>query len=291
MYDFGVGRWASARESLEEGIQIAERLGAWRDRDYGLKLRGLLSIYQGDFAQGARLDGECYASARRRHDAQMKACGLQGLIDHALVGGQLDTALDLAEEAVALAGETEDYLAQLWTNGVLGLVRLRRGEQLLALQAADTAARFISGCPPMGLWTRDGYTGVAEVYLTLWEAGNPEYARPARQACTAIRKYARVFPIGGPSVGLYQGLAEWLGGHPTRAAQAWQKGLVVAERLAMPPDQARLHYEIGRHLPTQDPARCQHLERACALFEQMGATYDLARATEALRASDGHGKG
>jgi hypothetical protein len=92
-------------------------------------------------------------------------------------------------------------------------------------------------------------------------------------------------------VGLYQGLAEWLGGHPTRAAQAWQKGLVAAERLAMPPDQARLHYEIGRHLPTQDPARCQHLERACALFEQMGATYDLARATEALRASAGHGKG
>jgi eukaryotic-like serine/threonine-protein kinase len=50
----------------------------------------------------------------------------------------------------------------------------------------------------------------------------------------------------------------------------------------MPYDQARLHYEIGRHLPTDDPARGKHLEHACALFEQMGATYDLARAAEAL---------
>src|SRR5206468_1928297 len=160
--------------------------------------------------------------------------------------------------------------------------RLRKGEQALALQAADKAARLIAGGSPMGYWTRNAYAGVAEVYLTLWEAGDREYARPARQACAALRKYARVFPIAEPPAGLHQGLAEWLDGRPSRARLAWQKSLAAAERLAMPLDQGRAHYEIGRHLPTHDAARRQHLERACALFEQIGATYYLARADEAL---------
>jgi hypothetical protein len=32
----------------------------------------------------------------------------------------------------------------------------------------------------------NGYAGAAEAYLARWEAGNPEYAPPARQACAAI---------------------------------------------------------------------------------------------------------
>ena len=129
------------------------------------------------------------------------------------------------------------------------------------------------------------------LYLTLWEAGDREYARPARQACAAMRKYARVFPIGEPPAGLYQGLLEWLDGRTTRAMRAWEKGLAAAERLAMPHDRGLLHYEIGRHLPAHDPARRQHMERAGALFEQIGATYDLARASEALERSAQGGTG
>ena len=131
-------------------------------------------------------------------------------------------------------------------------------------------------------WTRNGYAGAAEVYLALWEAGNPEYARAARQACAASRKYARVFPIGEAWAGLYQGLAAWLDGHPARALRAWQKGLAAAERLAMLDEEGRAYYEIGRHLPAGAPARRQHLERACALFQRLGARYDLARADRAL---------
>ena len=279
--DFGAGRWARAQASLEEATEMYERLGDWRRRDEILKLRALLCMHRGDLARAIQLEAECYASALRRGDMSTQACALQTQIQRALAVGQLDEARDLAEDAAALADKTADHLARFWTHGLLAVVRLRRGELVLALEAADAAARLIEGKPSMGPWTRDGYAG-AEVYLALWEDGKTEYAQPARQACAAMRRFARVFPIGEAQASLYQGLAEWLSGRQVRARRAWQKGLVAAERLDMPHDQGRLHFEIGRHLPALDPTRRQHLECACALFEHVGATDDLARAAEAL---------
>jgi hypothetical protein len=291
MQDIGVGQWASARASLGEATEIADRLGDWRRGDQSRNLLGFVAICAGELARAARMSTDLRATARRRGDVQMELAALQWLVEHAVVAGTADGAVDLAEEAVALAAGTADRLEQLVTKGLVALARLRRGEQGQALQAANEAARLIALGAPMGAWTRSAYAAVAEVYLTHWEAGNREAARPARKACAAMRRYARVFVIGEPQAGLYQGLAEWQGGQPARAMRAWQEGLVAAERLAMPHDRGRLHFEIGRHLLAQDPAGREHLERACALFEQIGATYYLGRAVEALGHSAESGQG
>jgi hypothetical protein len=104
----------------------------------------------------------------------------------------------------------------------------------------------------------------------------------ARRACKALFSYARVFPIGRPRAYLWQGLFEWLSGRPTQAHQLWRKSLAAAERLDMPYAQGLAHFEIGRHLPPDDPNRSKHLTQACRLFIQLGAAYDLQRAQEAL---------
>ena len=69
-------------------------------------------------------------------------------------------------------------------------------------------------------------------------------------------------------------LYSWQYGRTSAAFNKWQKSLKYALRKAMP-FEARQVYEIGRHLPTADPARKGHLISACEIFERIGATYDL----------------
>jgi hypothetical protein len=55
---------------------------------------------------------------------------------------------------------------------------------------------------------------------------------------------------------------------------AWNKSLNTAERLAMPYEQGRAHYELGRHLPPGHPARREHLTQACEIFTGIGASHE-----------------
>ncbi len=54
----------------------------------------------------------------------------------------------------------------------------------------------------------------------------------------------------------------------------------------MPYEQGLAHYEIGRHLAVDDPARQAHLARAAEIFGQLEAAYDLRRVHEALTVMD-----
>jgi hypothetical protein len=286
----GVGQWARAEASAQEALDIAERLGDWRHAEQCRALLWFAVFYGGELARAAQLGTDIRASARRRGDTQMEVAGLLVTTMYALAADTPDRAVELAEENAALA-RGAPRAEHFGTKGLLALARMHRGEPLLALQTADEAAQLIARDAPMPVMTRMGYEAVAEVYLTHWEAGHRAAARPARQACAAFRAYARAYPIGEAPFARCQGLAEWLDGRPSRARRAWQKSLAAAERLAMPLDEGRAHYELGRHLPAEDPARREHLERACALFEQMGATYYLAHAAEALERSAESGTG
>jgi hypothetical protein len=138
---------------------------------------------------------------------------------------------------------------------------------------------------PASYYLIEGYAGFAEVYLALWEASGGQMpdrraalARQARQACEALAHYARTFAIGQPRMWLCQGRAHWLAGRPASAHQAWQKGLVAAERLAMPYEQVLLHYTIGRH--SMGLQRREHLQQAEDIARRLNTAHDLARIAE-----------
>ena len=144
---------------------------------------------------------------------------------------------------------------------------------------------MISELQPRGPYTLYGYAGIAETYLTLWENSSADddataLAKKARQACNALQRFARVFPIGRPRAYLYQGWYEWLSGNRARAHKTWQQSVAAAERLAMPYEEGLAHYEIGRH--REGAARQHHLARACEIFARLGASYDLSRAQSAV---------
>jgi hypothetical protein len=173
---------------------------------------------------------------------------------------------------------------------MLGLAQLHRAEYGHAAETAQVGANLITRNSLAGVWTMEGFAGVAETYLSLWEAAHndqrtrvePEVlAISARRGCNALRAFARIFPIAQPRAWLCQGWYNWLAGDAVRADRAWQRSLQIAQQLAMPYEQARAHYELGRHA-ARDVQRQTHLQSACDGFARLGAMTDQARAALAL---------
>jgi class 3 adenylate cyclase/tetratricopeptide (TPR) repeat protein len=292
LYHFSVGRWSEGRARLQQAVEIAHRVGDWRRWEESSTQLSVLEYYQGHFAHAAKQFEEVWTAARRRGNDQGQAWGLCGQAVSVLRLGRTDEAAALLEEATALREERIGRTEAIWVYGSLAVARWRHCEQALALQAAADAMRLIIHSQPLANYALEGYAGAAEVYLAQWKASSDApaairvaHAKLARQACKSLHRYARVLPIGQPRAWLLQGTADWLEGKLPRASKAWQKSLAAAERLAMPYEEGLAHYELGRHLGTEDPARAVHLARACEIFAQLAAAYDLERARAASEAS------
>jgi hypothetical protein len=177
-------------------------------------------------------------------------------------------------------GDTAQGLALLGSHRaatVRPLARLYLGEPREAL-AALPAALVLARGRPIKCWTLERFALPAEVALALREAGldlsgaeRDHLHRIEREALAAVRRFARIFPIGVPREAHLRGLSVWLDGDAARARRAWGEALAAAQRLEMPWDEARVRLDLGRH-GVEDPA--QHLERAAALFQDVGAFDD-----------------
>jgi class 3 adenylate cyclase/tetratricopeptide (TPR) repeat protein len=284
-FDISVGNWTPAREAFTEGLRIAQQLGDQRRWNELATMQAQVLYHQGEFSRLAEWSAEMAAMASHADDPHRKALVLLVEAWHLLPQGRADAAVPRLQEATELLAGRGSRADEILSDGVLALACLRRHDEERARLAAGRAARLIEQSQPAAVHIFEGYACVAEVYLSLWEAGDHAAARPARQACAALRQYARAIPIARPRAWLYQGLSAHLSGHHRGALAAWDKSLAAAERLAMPCEQGRAHYQIGRHLPSGNPARQAHLTRAGEIFADIGARYELDHVQAAMSRS------
>jgi class 3 adenylate cyclase/tetratricopeptide (TPR) repeat protein len=282
VHSLGVGEWAAVEDRVSRAVDIFTRLGDRRQAAESLGLLAAAAFFQGNFARGVELRSSLYEEARGSGNVQHQAWGLRGRAENVLRLGRLDEAIESLETVADMLAGSRDRHGQIQTHGMLAVAYLRRGDAPRAEREAAIAAELIAQSSPTVYSALEGYSGVAEVYLALWENAEPgkrlEMRDSARAACKALRRFARVFPIGRPRLRLWQGVSEWLDGRREKARAAWRESLVAAERLGMVYDQALTHYEIGRRLEATDPVRGEHLARAAGLFERVGAQLDVARA-------------
>lgn len=280
----GRGEWPEARTALERASKLAARLGDHRHWAESQSLLAWLTSYQGNFNNAERICANIYTRAQRYGDVQAQTWGLIGQVENMLPQGQNERAMTLLSEAEALLAENFDRARaeEIWAYALLALVALRCDQRPLARHSIATAAQLMGQVPPTAIYALAGYAGVAEVYLTLWEmrsyqsyAEQQELVQAARRACLALNSFGRAFPVVCPRARLWQGLYAWLGGQPQRAHKLWQQSLAAANMLAMPYEQGRAHYEIGRH--ATGATRRTHLTQAVAIFDRLGASYDLER--------------
>ena len=123
------------------------------------------------------------------------------------------------------------------------LTSLALGDVAGARAAAARAAASLWRLPPVMNMMMPHLASLCDVYLALGErAGksvDASVARAAPTACRSLRKFARVFPIVAPIVGVYEGRLARLQGRNQDAYRRWYKALAEAQRLNMPTEPAR----------------------------------------------------
>jgi eukaryotic-like serine/threonine-protein kinase len=299
VYYCGVCRWAEAETLFEQAISGFDQLEMRRSWAESSSLQGKMFYYQGKYKQSLPYFANLLPAGQYHGDHAAQHWALLGQVECALRLGQpaLDQVYAWLEKAKLLPADYPGYTQQVRFYGVLALAHLYGGALALAQQAAQTGLGFTEQGDFIAFWAVEGYAGIAETFLSLWEASHinertehdPKLlAQSARQACRALRQFARTYPLGQPWAWLYQGLYEWLAGKPGQAYKAWSQSLAAAERLGMPYQQARAHYEIGRHTPSDQKARDglsrqEHLQRAYDIFDNLGTAYDLARVEAMLK--------
>ncbi len=282
-YRLWMGDWDVAEAGFVRQMANAKQAGDQRLLGDALSCRVFRMVYQGRFRAAAESLAENHVWVLRTGDPDFIAgeSVLQAGIELRL--GNAGRALALCRDAQPMIDLAAMSHGIIRCYGVLALAELRGGDLHRARAAADRTLRTLEATRPVAYWTFDGLAAVAEAALGLWEAsGSVADEERSRLACKAARAYAKVFPIGAPFASLWEGLFAQLEGAPGRARQSWERCLAEAERLRMPYEHARALFEIGRHLPAGDAQRRGHLARAEAIFAELHAEHDRARACEAL---------
>lgn len=284
IYWLSVGRFDASRQELMKAVEITRRIGDWRRWEESLGELARLEYLKGNFALGAERFGDLWEVARQQGHEQAQVWGRHGQASNILRQGRVAEAVASLEESPALRDDYQWVADRILGFGLLALARFRLGRHERAHDAAEDSLREIARTRPVANFNLEGYAGTAEVYLGLWEraldAGTPvpnALKQRARSACSALRTFARIFPIGRPRSFAWQGLYHWLCGRKTRAARSWRQGLYVSERMEMPYEKAIIHFEIARHAADDEPTRTLHLAKASELFTRLEAADDLAR--------------
>jgi eukaryotic-like serine/threonine-protein kinase len=272
VYLIGAARWAELHDALQEAEGLLERAGDLRALGDSWSVQGLFALYRGRFEAAATAFSKLYERGARNENVQHQVWACIGWAECELRGGRTGEAARLLETALELLVEHPDRAEQIRAYGLLAVVRLRRGEETAARAAASSAANLIAQFKrPTSLYLLEGYAGVAEVYLSLWENGQDsrDTRQAAQRACRALRRFARVFPIGEPRARLWSGRLRSLSGRPGRARAAWRASLAAAQRLAMPFEAMLARRVLGRYAASEAQRR-QHLERAQTLLRELG---------------------
>ena len=275
-----VGHWAPVDAGLGRALAAGADAGLQRLADQALLLGGIARYLTGRFDEAAAMGADARAAGRERRDPMVHLWGL-------LVQTESRLRLDPADPAIA--GWLEEA-RPLQAAGVsrIDVVRARAAEarfHLAAGRPADAwratraAADLAGGQSSFAVYTLEAHAGIPEVGLALAEQGVPGLAMDELRATIAtglrrLRRYARIVPVARPRALTCLGWSRWLDGRHGAARRAWARAIREAERLAMPYELARAHYELGRHLAVGD--RAGHLERARSIFETLGCQADLA---------------
>lgn len=281
LYQMGRGQWAEAENLLVQARMLNADLELRRNEIETLSLLAKVYYFRGQFDLAEETHRAALIISQKQGDPAGEHWSLLGLVECALLRGEpgRDEIVAWLERAEAVQYTRSLAQADLMRYySLLARVRLVCGQVELAAAAAQTATTFVPRQGLAGVWTMEGFAGLAETYLSLWararegqrlSLNEADLRAAAYRACQSFRAFAHVFPISQPRAWLCQGWYEWLRQKPNRAYRVWQQGFHLAQQLAMPYEQGRADEMLGRYIQ-DDKQRQHHLSQAITLFGRLG---------------------
>ncbi len=283
-YKVGVGSWQEALALFATVTEQSERLGDARRWDDGIQFLTDIHLLQGRFETSLELAGQLCQSAARRNDPRGQASGVQRRVLSLLALGEDAAALQGVEALTTLRWNVGTVHGDLPLSTLRVLTALRVGDVATARRVAIDASRMLAKLNP----AYHGYVfdaaGISDALLQILETPGAADATSVAEltdalgnALGALKRLARVFPIGRPWQSLLAGRAERHRGRPDRAFAAWHTAVTLGEQLEMPYPAALAHLELAASLPSDDPTREAHQESARHALTDLKAVRDLNR--------------
>jgi transcriptional regulator with PAS, ATPase and Fis domain/Tfp pilus assembly protein PilF len=269
---------------LEKAIGYYERTEHKASAALGYNNLGINLILVGEWnrAQQALERALELASEVDERSAQVPMI-LDSLGDLSILRGDLEEARAYLDRAVTLATDNGNK----WYSG-----QALRTLSRCYLVMNDAGAALEKGQQALHLAESIGdRQAICESRLILAEA----YLLSDKPATCAeeLQKVADETTDSTPDLGItgeaqrLSGLLAMAQGDTTLAAQHFARSISIFEMLGDRYRGTRAHFEIGRAYASQQPERAaEHLARAVHTFRELGASFDLKRAEEALAALD-----
>ena len=273
---------------METALQVFEKSGDYRRVGETIATLAVLLGFKGDLLNTQKLYDRLLSMAMKRGNELFEAWALVGLAELDLLHSEYQSGVTKLDRARELLKENIDRSEEIRAAGLLAKTRLYAGQYGQALEIAAEGYQLITqSLPPTVFSMAIGYSGVAEVYLRVWELqltdpdivgqSAAELRRSAKNALKTLGSFSRVFKAGLPYKLLWVGVYDWLGGRKSKALRSWREGLKIAEQLKMPYEQGLLHAELAQRLDPRDPAHADHLQAARDIFANLDASANLSR--------------
>ncbi len=228
---------------------------------------------QGHFDRAVARSQDMLEVANKGGNRLWEAWALNSLSEATHVRGDDEATVKRCKQVLNILAEESDKTEVIRAIGIQAAALLRLDTPREALEAASETASHIASRELTSFATFEGFAGVCEVMLTLAKG---KYARgrvmktslgkDAKKACRAMRKYARIFPIGRPRWLVAKARMLALRGRHTAAVNALERAVVDAEYSCMPYEQGLALLELGRCTWLPEKKREEAFVRALGLL-------------------------
>jgi class 3 adenylate cyclase/tetratricopeptide (TPR) repeat protein len=288
VHEFYQGDIDGAIESANRSLEFYSKAGDLHLIGQGKAALALGVFQKGDLSQLAMISEELVRLGQESNVPQSWGHGLhfQGVVLR--LQGKMDQAIHIQKQAGQMAEKVMDSQAQVLIRAELALCYLYSGllaEALALLRELEDTKRGDNSLFPHAI----GRVIYAQTtaYLTVAEgssgADREKWLREANRSCRESIKFIKSLPVYLSEALFFKGKYEWLRGKTDKARRYWHRSLAEAESLGMSYALAMTHFEMGYRFGERE-----HLEKAGAIFSDIGAEYDAARTRKLLdRRGDG----